>query len=131
MADMTDYLEDKTPRATYSSERLTPHRSPSTSRCSPTRQATTVQAPRQPAGSYSRQAVTFAVGAGPGDAVSDDAVTFANMPAGTWTHAALFDSAGGWGICSCTVRSALPKQLGPVMTSWWRLGTFPPRLTDR
>lgn len=44
-------------------------------------------------GSYARQAVTFT--SSPGPCTNSVAVNFAGMPAGTWTHVALFDASSG------------------------------------
>lgn len=42
-------------------------------------------------GSYARKAVAFAAPA-TGQGENSGAITFTNMPAGTWTHGALFDA---------------------------------------
>lgn len=41
-------------------------------------------------GSYARQAVAFDAPSG-GSSANSGAITFSGMPAGTWTHAAIFD----------------------------------------
>lgn len=95
MASMTDYLEDK----------LRDHVLRNIAYTSPTdvylalfSTATTDAGGGTEAtgGSYARQVVDFqAGGAGSGAADNSGAITFSNMPAGTWTHAALFDASSG------------------------------------
>lgn len=45
-------------------------------------------------GSYSRQAVTLSAASG-GATASTNTITYVNMPAGSWTNAALFDASSG------------------------------------
>ncbi len=95
MSSMTDYLEDK----------LRDHVLRNIAYTSPTAvylglfsTATTDAGGGTEAvgGSYARQPVTFgAGGAGSGAGDNSADVDFLNMPAGTWTHAALFDAVSG------------------------------------
>lgn len=95
MASMTDYLEDK----------LRDHVLRNIAYTSPTdvylalfSTATTDAGGGTEAtgGSYARQVVDFqAGGAGTGAADNATEIEFSNMPAGTWTHGALFDAVTG------------------------------------
>lgn len=93
MASMTDYLEDKLRDHVL---RNIAYTSPTTVYLALFSTATTDAGGGTEAtgGSYARQAVTFqAGGAGSGAADNDAEIEFLNMPAGTWTHGALFDAA--------------------------------------
>ncbi len=92
MADMTDYLEDKIRGHVL---QHTAYTSPAAVYAGLFSSATddTGGGTEATGGSYGRQAVAFASGAsGTGAAESSAVVTFSNMPAGTWTHLALFDA---------------------------------------
>lgn len=89
---MTDYLEDALRDHVL---RNTAYTSPGTVYLALFSTATTDAGGGTEAtgGSYARQAVTFgAGGSGTGAADNSGTVTFDNMPAGTWTHGALFDA---------------------------------------
>ena len=92
MSSMTDYLEDKLRDHVL---RNVAYTSPTTVYLALFSTATTDAGGGTEAtgGSYARQAVAFAAGgAGTGAADNSAEETFSNMPAGTWTHAALFDA---------------------------------------
>lgn len=95
MASMTDYLEDKLRDHVL---RNVVYTSPATVYLALFTTATTDAGggTEVSGGSYARQAVAFQAGAaGSGAGDNSAAGTFSNMPAGTVTHAALFDALTG------------------------------------
>lgn len=91
MASMTDYLEDKIRDHVL---RNVPYTSPPAVFLALSSSATTdAGAITEPVGgSYARvELVVDPGGAGTGSADNPDEVRFVNMPAGTWTHGAIYD----------------------------------------
>lgn len=93
MASLSDYLEDALLDHVLSN---TGYTSPTTVYLALFSDATADDGTGTEAtgGSYARQAVAFDAAAN-GLAANSGAITFSSMPAGTWTHAAIYDASSG------------------------------------